>query len=664
MAIKAADKARYEELCSKAEYYNKCYYVDDNPVVTDYEYDMLMLEIKHLEHEHPEFVSESSPTQHVGGIALNTFDSVVHTVKMESLQDVFSEDELYDFDRKVRETIGEAAYSVEPKIDGLSVSLEYENGEFVRGSTRGDGVTGEDVSANLRTIRTVPKKLKTALPRLEVRGEVYMPHSSFDKLVAKQTEEGGNLPKNPRNAAAGSLRQKNPRIAAERELDIFLFNVQQAEGIEFSSHIESLNYLTEIGLKVLPFYKKCATIDEAVAEVRRIGEIRSTLDFDIDGAVIKVDNLAMRAEMGSTAKCPKWAVAFKYPPEERASKLLDIEITVGRTGAITPTAVFEPITLAGTTVSRATLHNQDNINALGVNIGDTVVVRKAGEIIPEVVRVQTMLSDEPFKLPDICPSCGSHTVREPDEAVTRCVNPECPAQLMRNLIHFASRDAMDIEGLGEAMVNVLVGAGLIKSPSDIYRLTKEQILTLDRTGEKTADNLLAAIEKSKQNDLWRLIFGLGIHLIGAKAAKLLEQNFETLADIAAANSEKLTAIDGFGETMAESLCDYFALEQTQRLVAEFTELGLNTASRMAATGGIFDGKIFVLTGTLPTLSRAQASEIIERNGGKTSSSVSKKTTYVLAGEEAGSKLTKALSLGIEIITEEQLLEMAGNNSIT
>ncbi len=657
MAVKAADRARYEELCKKAEYYNKCYYEDDSPVVTDYEYDMLMLEIKHLEHEHPELVTPDSPTQHVGGIALNTFDAVVHAVKMESLQDVFSEAELYDFDRRVREVVGEAEYSVEPKIDGLSVSLEYENGVFVRGSTRGDGVTGEDVSANLLTVRTIPKKLKTAIPMLEVRGEVYMPHSSFDKLVARQIEEGGNLPKNPRNAAAGSLRQKNPRIAAERELDIFLFNVQQAEGVQFESHIESLDYLAEQGLKVLPFYTKCKNIEDAVAEVRRIGELRSKLDFDIDGAVIKVDGIALRDEMGSTAKCPKWAVAFKYPPEERASKLIDIEITVGRTGAITPTAVFEPITLAGTTVSRATLHNQDNIDLLCVNIGDTVVVRKAGEIIPEIVRVQERSSVEPFKLPDICPSCSSHTVREPDEAVTRCVNPACPAQLVRNLIHFASRDAMDIEGLGEAMVEQLVEAKLIKSPADIYRLKKEDIMSLERTGEKTADNLLAAIEKSKSNDLWRLIFGLGIHLIGAKAAKLLEQSFSSLSDIASADEQKLTAIDGFGSIMAQSLVNYFSLSQSQELIKELRELGLNTESRMGSEGGIFEGKTFVLTGTLPTLSRSEATELIEKAGGKTSSSVSKKTSYVLAGEEAGSKLAKALELGIEIITEEQLLRM-------
>ncbi len=656
--MRAADKARYYELCSKAEYYNKCYYVDDNPAVTDYEYDMLMLEIKHLEYEHPELVTEASPTQKIGGIAVNSFDSVVHTVKMESLQDVFSEDELYDFDRRVREAVGETVYSVEPKIDGLSVSLEYENGEFVRGSTRGDGVTGEDVSANLRTIRSIPRRLKTDIERLEVRGEVYMPHSSFEKLVSHQLLQDGNLPKNPRNAAAGSLRQKNPRIAAERELDIFLFNVQQAEGIELSSHIASLDYLKNIGLKVLPFYKKCLNIEEAIAEVRRIGESRSTLDFDIDGAVIKVDSLALRAKIGSTAKYPKWAVAFKYPPEEKASRLLDIEVTVGRTGAITPTAVFEPITLAGTTVSRATLHNQDNIDALGVNIGDVVVVRKAGEIIPEIIAVQNKSSAKPFRLPNICPSCHSHTVREPDEAVTRCVNPECPAQLVRNLIHFASRDAMDIEGLGEAMVGALVEAKLLKSPADIYRLSKSDIMSLERTGEKTADNLLSAIEKSKGNDLWRLIFGLGIHLIGAKGAKLLEQGFETLWDIATADRQRLIQIDGFGEAMAQSIVDYFSLEQSKHLIDELYSLGLNVQSGMTSKGGAFEGKTFVLTGTLPTLSRAKATEIIEQNGGKTSSSVSKNTSYVLAGEAAGSKLIKAQQLGVEIITEQQLLEMA------
>jgi DNA ligase (NAD+) len=657
--MKAAVKAHYEELCRKAEYYNKCYYNDDNPAVTDYEYDMLMLEIKHLETEYPQLVTEQSPTQHVGGTAVNTFAPVTHEVRMESLQDVFSEEELYDFDRRVRETDGNPVYSVEPKIDGLSVSLEYENGVFVRGSTRGDGNVGEDVSANLLTIRSIPKKLAAAPARLEVRGEVYMPHSSFDKLVNAQAEEGGNLPKNPRNAAAGSLRQKNPRIAADRELDIFIFNVQQAEGVQFSSHIQSLDYLKSIGLKVLPFYKKCDNIEEAVEEVRRIGELRSTLDFDIDGAVIKADDLALRRKMGSTAKYPKWAVAFKYPPEERATDITEIEVTVGRTGAITPTAVFNPIQLAGTTVSRATLHNQDIIDSLGVNVGDTVVVRKAGEIIPEIIRVQAKNSDGAFKLPDKCPSCGSRVVREPDEAVLRCVNPECPAQLVRNLIHFASRDAMDIEGLGEAMVEQLVNAGFLRSPADIYRLRAEDILSLERTGEKTAENLLSAIEKSKSNDLWRLIFGLGIHLIGAKAAKLLEKSFASLDEIVDADCDRLTSIDGFGNIMAQSLTDYFSLEQSRKLVSELSGLGLNTASRINSEGGAFSGKTFVLTGTLPTMSRAQATEIIEALGGKASSSVSKKTDFLLAGEQAGSKLTKAEQLGVTVINEDEFKKMAG-----
>lgn len=657
--MKSGDKARYVELCQKAEYYNKRYYVDDDPAVTDYEYDMLMLEIKHLEHEHPELVTENSPTQNVGGIALNTFDHVEHTVRMESLQDIFSESELYDFDSRVKETAEEVEYSVEPKIDGLSVSLEYRDGVFVRGSTRGDGVTGEDVSANLMTIRSIPKKLKEPIPYLEVRGEVYMPHDSFDKLVKAQLNDGGKLPKNPRNAAAGSLRQKNPRIAADRGLDIFIFNVQQAEGKSFSSHIESLDYLRGQGLHTLPFYTRCKNIDEAVAEVRRIGEIRSTLGFDIDGAVIKVDSLSVRTAMGSTAKYPKWAVAFKYPPEEKPTKLLDIEVTVGRTGAITPTAVFEPVQLAGTTVSRAILHNQDFIDALGVSVGDTVVVRKAGEIIPEIIRVEKHTSDEPFKLPEICPSCHSHVVREADEAVLRCVNPECPAQLMRNLIHFASRGAMDIDGLGDVLIEQLTNAGKLKSPADIYRLNQKDISSLERSGEKTAQNLIASIERSKQNELWRLIFGLGIRLIGAKGAKLLESSFDNMEQIENASKEQLTAIDGFGDTMADSLIDFFSLPQSRKLIDELAELGLNMNSAKKSGDNRFAGMTFVLTGTLPNLTRAAASEIIESHGGKTSSSVSKRTTYVIAGEDAGSKLIKARQLGLNIISEQEFLAMAG-----
>lgn len=655
--MKNAEKLRYEELCRLAEHYNRMYYDEDDPAVSDYEYDMLMLEIKHLEHEHPDWVTPDSPTQHVGGIALNTFVSVEHTVRMESLQDVFSIDELYAFDERVRTAAGPVAYSVEPKIDGLSVSLEYENGHFVRGSTRGDGVTGEDVTANLSTIRSIPKRLTEEMPFLEVRGEVYMPHRSFERLLARQAEIGGKLPKNPRNAAAGSLRQKNPRIAAERELDIFLFNVQQVEGVELTSHVQSLDLLRQWGLKTLPFYTRCETIEDAVAEVERIGRLRDTLDFDIDGAVIKVDSLAVRERMGSTAKYPKWAVAFKYPPEEKPSVLLDIEVSVGRTGAVTPTAVFEPVQLAGTTVSRAVLHNQDFIDALGVNIGDTVVVRKAGEIIPEIVSVREHRSERPFRLPETCPSCGAALVREGDEAVLRCVSSTCPAQLTRNLIHFASRDAMDIDGLGEALIEQLADAGKLRSPADIYRLTAEDIASLDRSGDKTAANLLAAVERSKQNELWRLLFGLGIRLIGAKASKLLEGAFADMDAILAATKDDFSAIEGFGEIMAQSLYDYLSLPQSRALIGELQELGLNMKSARRQEDDRFAGRTFVLTGTLPTLSRAEASERIESHGGKVSSSVSKKTDYVLAGEDAGSKLTKAQQLGIPIITEQEFLAM-------
>ena len=645
------EHSRYLELCRLAEEYGRRYYVEDDPAVSDYEYDQLMAQIKAIEAAHPDWVSAQSPTQHVGGAVVNTFASVAHKVKMESLQDVFSLDELYAFDARVKAAVGPTAYSVEPKIDGLSVSLEYERGRFVRGSTRGDGETGEDVTANLATIASIPATIPTDLPLLEVRGEVYMSHASFEKLMAAQLASGGKLPKNPRNAAAGSLRQKDARVAAQRELDIFLFNVQQAEGADFTSHTASLDQLRAWGLKTLPFYTRCETIEEAVAQVERIGAMRDTLDFDIDGAVIKVDDLALRRRMGSTAKYPKWAVAFKYPPEEKPTTLLDIEISVGRTGAVTPTAVFEPVQLAGTTVSRAVLHNQDFIDALGVNVGDTIVVRKAGEIIPEVIAVQTHRASAPFRLPDVCPSCGAALVREEDEAVLRCVNPACPAQLLRNLIHFASRDAMDIEGLGEALVEQLVDAGRLTSPADIYRLTESDVSTLERSGEKSAQNLMRAIEKSKQNELWRLIFGLGIRLIGAKAAKQLEAAFPDMDAILAASREDFAAVEGFGAIMADSLWQYLALPQSRDLIAQLKTLGLNMTSAAPTGEGAFSGLTFVLTGTLPTLTRQEATALIEAAGGKTASSVSKKTSYVLAGEEAGSKLTKAQALGVPVLDE-------------
>lgn len=655
--MKAADKKRYDELCRLIEHYNECYYVKDEPEIDDYEYDMLNLELKQLEHDNPELVTEKSPTQHVGGWAVNTFESVTHTVPMLSMQDLFSTEDIYGFDKTVTDAVGKAKYSVEPKIDGLSVSLEYENGKFVRGSTRGDGVTGEDVSANLLTIRSIPRTIDTAASKLEVRGEVYMPHESFDKLYNEQLGKGEKLPKNPRNAAAGSLRQKNPKIAKERGLEIFIFNVQQIEGVELNSHIESLDYLKSLGFPVLPFYTKCDNIDDAVNEVKRIGEIKSSLKFDIDGAVIKVDDFSQREILGNTAKYPKWQVAFKYPPEEKQTKLLEIEINVGRTGAVTPTAVFEPVFLAGTTVSRAVLHNQDFIDSMGLNVGDEVVVRKAGEIIPEIVKVARHNSDSVYKLPKICPSCGAVLYREEDEAVLRCVNAQCPAQLTRNLIHFASRDAMDIEGLGEALINVLVEKKMITSPIDIYKLTVDDIAKIDRMGEKSADNLIRAIEKSKQNELWRLIFGFGIRMIGAKAAKLLEQNFNDIYEIMSAEISDYTAIEGFGEIMARHAYDFFRLPETAELIDGFKNVGMNLKSAEKNDDMRFSGKTFVLTGTLPTLSRNEATELIEKFGGKASSSVSKKTDYLLAGEAAGSKLTKAQSLGVTIITEAQFMDM-------
>lgn len=655
--MKKADKLRYDELCKLINHHNELYYNQDSPEIDDYEYDMLMLELKHLEHDNPELVTNNSPTKRVGGVAVNTFENVTHTVPMQSLQDVFSEEELFEFDNRVRNEVGSCTYTVEPKIDGLSVSLEYQNGIFTRGSTRGDGVTGEDITANLYTIRSLPKKIENAPEFLEVRAEAYMSHKSFQKLYNEQLELGGKLPKNPRNAAAGSLRQKNPKIASERNLDVFVFNVQQTSEQTYTTHTDSIEYLKNLGFSVLPFYKKCNTIEEAVEEIRRIATIRHELSFDIDGAVIKVNEFSKRETMGTTSKYPKWAVAFKYPPEEKESQIIDIEVTVGRTGVLTPTAVFEPIILAGTSVSRAVLHNEDNINKLQIGIGDIAVVRKAGEIIPEIVKVSKHNS-ETFKMPEICPSCNSKVVRANDEAAIRCVNPDCPAQLIRNLTHFASRDAMDIEGLGEAVVEKLVESHAVAKIEDIYMLCADDILSLDKMGEKSASNLIDAIEKSKNNDLYRLIFGFGIRMVGVKGAKLLEQNFSNLEEIINADVADFSAIDGFGEIMAQNVYDFFKNPQTLEMIQKLKEKGVNLQSRRKAVGGKFEGKTFVLTGTLPTLSRKEATEIIEKLGGKASSSVSKKTDFVVAGESAGSKLTKAQSLGVQIITEQQLVDMA------
>ena len=651
-------KERIEQLREQINYHNKKYYTEDAPEIDDFEYDMLYRELQTLEAQHPELVTPDSPTQKVGTPAMNKFDPVVHQVPLESLHDSFSEDELRDFDRRVREVTPDPEYVVEPKFDGLSVALEYRDGKYVRGSTRGDGLVGEDVTENIRTIRTVPLTLREPVPFLEVRGEVYMSHESFFQLCARQELNGEKLFKNPRNAAAGSLRQKDPRITAQRVLDIFVFNVQQVNGEELHFHDESLNYLKRLGFTVSPFYKKCATIEEAIEEIRRIGEQRGTYGYSIDGAVVKVNSFAQRELLGRTAKFPKWAEAFKYPPEEKETKLLDIEVNVGRTGVLTPIGVFEPVLLAGTTVSRATLHNQDFITEKDLRIGDTVILRKAGEIIPEVVSVVSHAEgSETFQLPEICPSCGGPAVREGDEAAIRCVNPECPAQLVRHLIHFASRDAMDIDGLGPAVIEQLVANDLLKSPADLYTLTLEQVAALERKAEKSAQNLIDAIAKTKDNDLYRLVFAFGIPHIGLKAAKLLSDYFHTLDAVIAASAEEISAIDGFGGIMAESVREFFDQPGTLHLVGRLKELGVNMTSRTESRGQKFQGMTFVLTGTLPSLTRAEASEMIEKQGGKVSSSVSKKTTYVLAGEDAGSKLTKAQKLGVSVISEEDFLKM-------
>lgn len=649
---------RAEKLRKDLNYYSYRYYVDNENDIDDYEYDMMMRELKAIEEEYPELITPDSPTRRVGGEATNMFESVAHTVKMESLQDAFSFDEIRDFDRRVKDAVTNATYVVEPKIDGLSVSLEYRDGVFVRGSTRGDGSVGEDITANLRTVRAIPLRLKTDLPFIEVRGEVYMPHSVFHKLVEEQELNEEKPFKNPRNAAAGSLRQKNPKITAKRKLDIFVFNVQQIDGHSLSNHKQSLDYLKELGFKTIPFYTEFKNIDGAIDELKRIADIRYTLPFDIDGAVIKVNDFEKRRILGSTAKFPKWAIAFKYPPEEKETKLLSIEVNVGRTGVLTPTAVFSPVLIAGSTVSRATLHNEDFIKEKGICIGDTIIIRKAGDVIPEVVSVKEHIPDAvPYRMPEICPSCGAKAVREDGEAAIRCNNPDCPAQLLRMLIHFCSRDAMDIEGLGDALLNKLVEQNMIKTAADIYSLDFDKIAEMDKMGKKSAENLKKAIEKSKENDLSKLVFALGIRHVGAKAAKLLSDNFRDIDSIMNSSAEDISKIDGFGLVMAQSVVDFMSMPQSQKLIADLKAAGVNMKAEDTQIDNRFSGKTFVLTGTLTKYTRSEASRIIENYGGKASSSVSKKTDYVLAGEAAGSKLAKATELGVKIINEDEFAEM-------
>ena len=652
-------KERIAELTKLLTEANYRYYVLDDPTMADFEYDHLLRELEDLEKGHPEFISPDSPTQRVGGEAVSAFRKVEHPVALMSLQDVFSLDELNEFLEKTMESEPETEFSVEPKIDGLSVALEYVDGRFVRGATRGDGNVGEDVTENLKTIRSIPMTIDNAPPRLIVRGEVYMPKKSFEKLNARQEEEGKPLFANPRNAAAGSLRQLDPKIAAKRGLDILIFNVQLAEGVAFSTHAETLDYLKNLRFKVIP-YKKLRGMQEIDDYVLSINENRAELACDIDGAVIKVNDLAQRERMGTTAKFPKWAVAYKYPPEIKETVVEDIVIQVGRTGVLTPKAVVRPVRLAGTTVTNATLHNQDFISERDIRIGDTVHIRKAGEIIPEildVVKEKRPAGAEAYFLPKTCPVCGAKVERDEDGAFLRCTGAECGAQLSRNIAHFVSRDAMDIDGLGSAIVESLIEKGLVKSPADIYYLTLDEMKSLWQKGDTAAKKLLKSIEASKEQDVSRLIYALGIRQVGAKAGKVLAAAFGSLDGLMNASLEELTAVSDVGGVTAANIVDWFAQPQSQHMVERLRAAGVNFESKRVVTDARFSGKTFVLTGALSKFTREEATEKIELLGGKASGSVSKKTSFVVVGENAGSKERKARELGIPILTEDEFLEM-------
>ncbi len=655
------ERQEIERLRLELEQANYEYYVLDNPTMSDYDFDHKLRRLEELEGLHPELVTPDSPTQRVGGKVADGFQEVAHPVPLESLQGVFSLEELAEFDQRVRDALeGETvSYDVEPKVDGLSVALEYRDGLFIRGATRGDGRTGEDVTENLKTIPSIPLRLPEKLPRLIVRGEVFMPKASFQKLNEERELRGEPLFANPRNAAAGSMRQLDPKIAASRRLDILVFNIQLAEGKTFSTHLETLEYLEKQRFKVIPHYT-CETVEQASAQIQTFGEDREQFSFDIDGAVVKVNSLAQRETLGSTAKFPRWAAAYKYPPEQKESRVVDIVVQVGRTGVLTPKAVVEPVRLAGTTVTNATLHNQDFITEKDIRIGDTVLVQKAGEIIPEIVGVRTDKRPEgtvPYKLPDHCPVCGAPVARDEDGAHIRCTGAECPAQRLRHLVHFASRDAMDIEGLGPAVCEALVGAEMVKGPGDLYRLDLEGVAGLERMGKKSAENLLAAIEKSKSAGLGRLLFAFGIRQVGQKAGKVLAARFGTLDALMAADEETLTAVPDIGGITARSLMDWFASEQSRHLIESLREAGVSFQSTEAPVGDRLAGKTFVLTGALERFTREEAGAKIEALGGKVSGSVSKKTAYVVAGEAAGSKLRKAQELGIPVLSEEEFLRL-------
>ena len=655
-------KERYEELKKTIAYHANKYYNEDAPEISDFEYDMLMLELKNIELQNPEIISADSPTQVIvaEGTVDTHFSEVTHEVPLQSLQDVFSTADVVNFVERIEKEVSNPTYVVEAKIDGLSVSLEYKKGKFVRGATRGNGLVGEDVTVNLNTIKSIPQTLKDEIDII-VRGEVYLPHAYFEKINEEREIMGEKLFANPRNAAAGSLRQLDPEVTAQRNLDIFVFNVQKSDDVKFATHYESLKFLEEQGFIISPYLKRCNSAEDVVNAINEIGEMRGSLEFDIDGAVVKVDNLAQREEIGVTTKVPKWAVAYKYPPEKKETILKDIVLQVGRTGAITPVAILEPVRVAGSVISKTTLHNEDFIKEKDLKIGDHILIQKAGDVIPEVCDVLKEKRDgteKDFEMPRICPVCGSEAVREDGEAVIRCTGIECPAMLFRNIVHFASRDAMDIEGFGPAMVETLLNNNLLKNIADIYTLEYEDLVKLERMGDKSVNNLLSAIEKSKSNSLDRLLNSFGIRHIGLKSAKLLAKRYKNLDELMSANYDELCTINEIGGIMAESLVKFFASEQTQDLIEKLRNLGVNFESDAQTNeDNRFEGMTFVLTGTLPTLSRNEASDIIEKFGGKVSSSVSKKTTYVLAGEEAGSKLDKALSLNIKVIDEDTFRKM-------
>lgn len=658
---------RIDELSRLIEYHSRRYYVLDDPEISDYDYDMLFRELVELENEFPELASENSPTKRVGGEAVKEFPEVVHTVPLGSLSDVFDYDEVRAFVERTKAVDENCEYTVECKIDGLSCALRYENGKLVRGATRGNGIVGEEVTSNLRTVRSIPLSIDTDEPVIEVRGEVYMSKKSFERLNERREAEGEALFANPRNAAAGTLRQLDSKICASRGLDIFVFNYQTGTK-EFSDHDESLRWLESVGFVTIPYIKTVKTADEIIAQIEEIGRMRPELPFGIDGVVIKVNSLALRRTIGENTSTPKWAVAYKFPPEEKETKLIDIVIQVGRTGVLTPNAVLEPVKLAGTTVSRATLHNLDFIRERDIMIGDTVIVRKAGDIIPEVVSVvsdKRSGDEKQFDMPKVCPSCGEAVIADIDDenssgsAAYRCTNSDCPAQLMRNLIHFASKDAMDIDGLGPALLAQLHSSGMVKGIEDLYTLNAEELAALDRMGEKSAANIIEAIEKSKSAGLARFIFALGIRQVGAKAAQVIASRFGDIEKLFSADEETLCAIDDVGDITARYIVDYFVHPHTRVLIDKLKAAGVSTVFESDKKDEIFAGLTFVLTGTLPNMKRDEASRLIESHGGKVSGSVSKKTSYVVAGDDAGSKLTKAQSLGVNVIGEAELLKMCG-----